>query len=342
MQISKLYRKPNKAEGFTLVELLVVIAIIGILIGMLLPAVQQVREAARRISCSNNVRQVSLALLNYESTNGEFPPGIQTAFASEGFQDSSGNVDSFWGWNALIFPQLELQNRFDILDVNRGFLSDAASDFRPGQLEVLQTPIETFRCPSDIGPELNNAFNIPSVSHSIRNAEGEDVEVALSNYVAANDSTRGNNVSQFVVLQFVREPNGVFFDNSEIGFKDIPDGSSNTIAIGERAWEVSNPIGNPFPARASNCFGTVGVNLVQQGKSILGNGSGSINGTDFEFQASRGFSSFHPGGVNFGFCDGSTRFLSDTQNIGLGNVHEDVAFDNGLNRFDGNLNVEFQ
>ena len=125
--------KTTSKTGFTLVELLVVIAIIGILIGMLLPAVQQVREAARRTQCANNIRQIALANHNYESAHGHFPPG----FVLE--TNTSGDpIENLWSWSAQILPQLELENVHAILNVKDGFLADAASNAEPGQLQALQ------------------------------------------------------------------------------------------------------------------------------------------------------------------------------------------------------------
>ena len=345
--------KLRKRAAFTLVELLVVIAIIGILIGMLLPAVQQVREAARRSACSNNIKQISLAMLNYESALQHLPPGFKSELPS--VQDSSGTVDSFWAWNAFIFPYMELTNQSDLLNVNQGFLSDAAADLEPGQLQVLQTPIPNFRCPSDDSPDLNDAFNAQStISHGIRDANGDDVAVATSNYVAANDSHRNFGNGHFINTTTIasstnpkyHEPNGMFFDDSEIGFDDIPDGSSNTILVGERTWEVGNPIGDPFVARSSNCFGLTirninGGSWPQDAKAVLASGSGGINGTSWPFQAARGFSSNHLGVSIFGFADGSVRTVSETAVSGIDSCHDDIPFDNALSREDGFVDLNF-
>ncbi|MCH2179135.1 MAG: DUF1559 domain-containing protein, partial [Mariniblastus sp.] len=106
-----------KKKGFTLVELLVVIAIIGILIGMLLPAVQQVREAARRTTCANNARQLSLAMLNYESALGTFPPGLRcdTPADSAGIiQDASWKT--LWSWGTFVLPYVEQNNLYEVLN----------------------------------------------------------------------------------------------------------------------------------------------------------------------------------------------------------------------------------
>ena len=284
--------------AFTLVELLVVIAIIGILIALLLPAVQAAREAARRTQCVNNLKQYALGLANYESTNKHYPPGVSLALASEGNSDSSGDVDSLWGWNAHLFPYMEEQNLHDILNVSDGYLSDAASNLEPGQLEALQNSVSGTLCPSDEVPLLNER-------RPIENANGTTVEVASSSYVAANDSGRDNNSGHVVMLQIGvpnRDPNGLFFDYSKsrfskrVGINKIIDGTSKTIAFGERAWEVPNPAGSPFLANAANPFGIRNFNGennpgVAFATAVLSNGAGGINGTLWAAQAQRGFSS---------------------------------------------------
>ena len=320
--------------AFTLVELLVVIAIIGILVGMLLPAVQQVRETARRTSCSNNMRQVVLGLNTYQSQFQHFPPGYQT---------ESVTTNALKGWMFFTLPYLDQSNLFETVNEGSGLLADAASDTIPGQLAALQTPIAAFRCASDDAPELNTAVGGGSSSHSIKDSNGNDVAVATSNYVGVNDSSRGSSSGDFIVITTRGEPNGIFFDDSEIGFEDIPDGLSNTMIIGERAWEVPNPAGANFKASAGNCFGL--DNSVakphQSAKAILASGSGSLNGTSFQNQALRGFSSNHTGGANFGFADGSVRFLDDSIAGGDPDVHDDIPFDNAMARDDAFTNVNF-
>jgi len=116
----------RNVSGFTLVELLVVIAIIGILIGMLLPAVQQVREAARRIDCSNKSRQLGLAVMNYESANGVFPPG----WIVNDSINTSGSELSGWGWSSIILPFIEAGNLSEQIDFNGAVDANGNSQFR--------------------------------------------------------------------------------------------------------------------------------------------------------------------------------------------------------------------
>ena len=340
--------KTTSKTGFTLVELLVVIAIIGILIGMLLPAVQQVREAARRTQCANNIRQIALANHNYESAHGHFPPG----FVLE--TNTSGDpIENLWSWSAQILPQLELENVHAILNVKDGFLADAASNAEPGQLQALQGNYPVFRCPTSGAPNLNNEFDLGGVRYGVIDNSGNDVATAVSNYVGVNNSSSPN-ASEHVMLRFRnQQPNGIFFDNSKVTFGQISDGSSNTFMLGERTWEFNNPIPgeNNFRAAASNPFGfsslrsgnNSGQNQIQvMGRVVLATGSGEINSTFF-LHAGRGFSSNHPAGLNIANCDGSVQFLTNATPTGqvFFNGVEDVAFQSRLARNDGHVDTDF-
>ena len=142
------FRKPK--QGFTLVELLVVIAIIGILVGLLLPAVQAAREAARRMQCSNNLKQHGLALHNYESTYKRFPIGFTDTAATNAMLKDGG-----WSWMCAILPYIEQNSLYSTIDIK-------LHPFGPGSnaanIAACAVPLSAFRCPSDIAP-LNTLTN---------------------------------------------------------------------------------------------------------------------------------------------------------------------------------------
>jgi prepilin-type N-terminal cleavage/methylation domain-containing protein/prepilin-type processing-associated H-X9-DG protein len=196
----------SQRRGFTLIELLVVIAIIAILIGLLLPAVQKVREAASRLKCQNNLKQLGLAMHNYHDTRGFFPTGYTSTLATDGSELGPG-----WGWNTMLLPQIEQENLLRQINLNL-LISDPVHTTP----RVTQVPI--LRCPSDNAPL--KFLTVTTV-----------VEVASSNYVGV-----------FGTLELDDDPgagNGMFYRNSRLRFADIIDGSSNTFAIGERSSNLS-------------------------------------------------------------------------------------------------------
>ncbi|MFM7149238.1 MAG: DUF1559 domain-containing protein [Gemmataceae bacterium] len=195
----------TRRSGFTLIELLVVIAIIAILIGLLLPAVQKVREAAARMQCSNNLKQIGLALHNYHGTYERFPSGYQTVVAPDGSELGAG-----WCWAAQILPFIEQDNLYRQINLS-------ASIADPINSTVRNTYIKMFRCPSS--RDQRNTFV----------TEGVAVEIAYANYVGIF----GNNHEELDENPDLG--NGVFYRNSRIRFGDILDGSSNTALVGERS-----------------------------------------------------------------------------------------------------------
>jgi prepilin-type N-terminal cleavage/methylation domain-containing protein len=335
-------RRQPKLAGFTLVELLVVIAIIGVLVGMLVPAVQAAREAARRSGCTNNVRQICLATLHYESSNKRFPAGFE--------YDHRNPAQSSYGWNSNILPFLEMQNVYDILHAGNRDLSAAASS--PEGLQALQTPIAIHRCPSEDGPSLNDAdlmecYGYPT-RHGLNNSAGAHIAVALSNYMGNASSHHIGSFGDHIPLYWpgytTNEPNGIYWNNSRVTPQEITDGLSNTILIGERAWTLGGILGENYESRAGNAFGVASGNAAVLGKTaeaILSSGEGYINGTSWCDQPARGYSSHHPGGVLFGFTDGAVRFVSELIEADpFDSEHDDLVFENLLSRNDGNVRLE--
>ena len=212
----------HRKLGFTLVELLVVIAIIGILIGMLLPAVQQVREAARRTQCANNQRQLALACMNYESARMHYPPGLNCPlqnglsgafFESSTFSDGTGfpqppHQNKFGSWLVWIMPYIEANNLYDQLDLSVRELNGPNCD-------TLQSPgaqlLPSFACPSDVEPQIieySGKFFAPNSYFGVAGRQSYFITSATGD--------------------------GILNYNSSVTFGDISDGSSNTLLLGER------------------------------------------------------------------------------------------------------------
>ncbi|MCI0701251.1 MAG: DUF1559 domain-containing protein, partial [Planctomycetia bacterium] len=265
----------SKARAFTLIELLVVIAIIAILIGLLLPAVQKVRAAAARISCTNNLKQQSLGLHVYAGDNERFPP----AFAGPDFNSS-------WSWSAFLLPYVEQDNLAKQLGVGfntrfgGGIVLVTAADV-PGGLS--QTKLKVFRCPSDDAPDIN-----PQRQNH-----------ATSNYRAVN----GPYTIPEITLNF--DFGGVMYQNSRTRITDITDGTSNTMLIGECIFDP------PTQKRAAIWAGLTGqVDTIVQTSDVMwwvDDSTARVNGS-----APQAFSSRHGGGALFGFADGSVRFIRDS------------------------------
>ena len=281
-------------SGFTLVELLVVIAIIGILIAMLLPAVQQVREAARRIQCANNIRQLSLGTLNYESAFMKFPPGW-TAISEN---TSSGDaLLPGWAWSAELLPFIEQQNVANLADFDSPVTA-------PVNQAILTEVIETFICPSDPDDTVLD-FEV-ELSGPVGGGGGSTSRNAppQPNFQVQSDSinlARTNYTGVFGNIETEDNPfrgNGVFFGNSAIGFRQIRDGSSNTIIIGERRNDLG-PV---------TWLGLI-PGIDEPFARIVGATDRSPNNPEDRFED---FRSYHPGGINVAIGDGSTQFIADS------------------------------
>lgn len=278
-------RHSTRSSGFTLVELLVVIAIIGILIALLLPAVQAAREAARRSQCTNNLKQIGLAMHNHHDTYQNLPPGFT-------YRDGNGKPN--YGWAVYILPYIEMGNLYDELNPSNVHLKDRyKSGASATDKQLLQTSIEGYHCPSDIGGDLATSVKFGNSNH---------FRVALSNYVACA-GYGGKPVK-------ADDSGGMFYGNSDMRFADCTDGTSQTIMVGERS----------FDSHAATWVG-VGKNDTYGNNGTLRTLFRAAFTMNFDYAAAgapqnagKGHSSFHPGGANVLLVDGSVRFLPDTTN----------------------------
>lgn len=311
----------NHRRAFTLVELLVVIAIIGILVGLLLPAVQAAREAARRMQCSNNLKQIGLAALNYESANRTFPmawwldvPGGTNVAAVNG---------NAWGFSILPYiEQVNLYNQFD----QRYLAATNLGPINAANVEVIKSPMSFYKCPSsphDADEEYHGdatAAGLPVEWDATATdyMPGTGVRGAFAN-IAYAGSAGG---SRHGVLQV----HGPFGNNRQGKIGAISDGTSNTILVGERTGGARIYVGNTPAAELNFLVETNGggwgdllngENWVSGGISgqydpanpmaFLQEGPCGINCNNIR---GRSFHSFHTGGAQFGLVDGSVHFLS--------------------------------
>jgi len=309
------WKRGLRNGGFTLIELLVVIAIIGILIALLLPAVQQAREAARRTQCKNNLKQIGLALHNYHDQFLLFPP----AYATWATAPTGGSNATAWAWSAFLLSYLD----------QSGLRNELTLDLIP-PLDVLdaslmQTRLSIFRCPSDDGSNTNGTQG------GINNtAAAASFEPGRSNYPAVF----GSRIRFGALSRFQNDPT-----NDSDGFQggknkshrisNMDDGTSLIFAVGERATTLlakPNTGGSQFGDGMGHAANWVGIDDTNNPNSQIqwivgvtghplntpGTGTSTTSGNNSRRQ---GFSSRHSGGANILMADGSVQFVNQNINF---------------------------
>jgi len=300
-----------KPRGFTLIELLVVIAIIAVLIALLLPAVQSAREAARRAQCINNLKQLGLATHNYFSSNTLFPSGIQwQRDPTSGFCWTSGSC---------LVPLMQFTEQVPLFNAT----NFNCNMYNAQNTTISATGIGSLWCPSD--PKVAELYTYPVGAGALD-------QVTLPMHY----SSYGANSGEFFIIDFTnftstggcrynfdaapgqQQMNGLAYMLSHVGLAHITDGTSNTFLFAERAHGKFTP-GDQISWNwwTSGNFGDTmfttfyGMNVFQKPPFNVNLGAVcSADGGADEFVSSPG--SFHPGGANFGFCDGSVKFLKDS------------------------------
>ncbi len=300
----RLFSIKRKRPAFTLVELLVVIAIIGVLVALLLPAVQAAREAARKTQCSNNLKQIALGVLNYENQFGVFPVNIPQDNCQG---DDPDMVPSGVSWMVRILPLVEQGTLYETMNLD-GPASSGRGILNPQNRDVIAKPIPLYLCPSDSRDE-DDAVQI-DVWHYPKDYK---IPLATTNYAGVIGPHDPNNASSFGGLPYcnnlcatmskgILECTGTFWRHNylvPVTVTSFEDGTSKTIIVGEivprydvfRVWAISN---------SALAFTHAPINYVD--RSAVGTWLALDN---------MGFHSLHPGGANFAWADGRVSFLND-------------------------------
>jgi prepilin-type N-terminal cleavage/methylation domain-containing protein/prepilin-type processing-associated H-X9-DG protein len=311
--MARMVPQPRKRSGFTLIELLVVIAIIAILIGLLMPAVQKVRESAARIACTNNLKQLALGCHAYHDTEGTLPrdgtnytPSTSHGTGATPGTGCCGDNAAHWSWIARELPYFEQSTMAQLGNIPGGKMNASAA-----VLAILATPVPLLNCPSDPSARTrNNSADLGGVLVAVTSYKG----VAGANWGAdfyptdSNFSTSYRNIGTNGSYNGLEKGDGIFWRGDirtgKLKLTSITDGTSNTFMIGEdvpeliawNAWAYSN-------GATATCAipPNVGVSV-----GVLG----TANWGDWPNRYS--FRSHHPGGLNFALADGSVRFVAES------------------------------
>lgn len=333
------------SSAFTLVELLVVIAIIGILVGLLLPAVQAAREAARRMQCTNNLKQIGLAIHNYESTHSVFPSGYVSFATRNGNAPAHAFLDPDtwdaapgWGWGTLILPYLEQANVTSSLDFTNPI-------WAPSNRLFVQSDLPVYLCPSSSGPV--DPFVVQDETGAPLTRCGEPIRLGRSHYLASHgqESCWGEcgsaatgviftNIytSQTAVVRIDGDAgnvaDGPFYRNSRVGFRNVTDGTSNTIFIGEHSSRLSDKtwvgvVPGAFthprfltPENGPDAAATLTLmHMGPSGGELDITGFPIIHPVNFPTLHVGQMFSEHPAGGNVLYGDGSVRFMPQTVDL---------------------------
>lgn len=333
----------NQPRGFTLIELLVVIAIIGVLIALLLPAVQAAREAARRAQCVNNLKQIGIALHNYHDSHSTFPLSRTIRIAG-----GVVSISRAYSPHSQLLPYMEQKPIYDAINFNLTWNPDTTLGGYDGNATARATSVATFLCPSDGQSEVPAGYG----GNNYRANEGS---MFLFGFGSDSDPTGVNNACP--------PPNGLFFCNKTKGIRDMRDGTSNTAVFSEHIkGDFSQAIAtdradtfNPgiYPADLDHaiqiCRDMDWRDLTKQGVSDVGAPwiYGYHSTTDYyhvgppnsrscmfpPLRIATTANSDHPGGVNVLFGDGSVKFVKDSialntwRSIGSRNLGEAVSAD---------------
>jgi prepilin-type N-terminal cleavage/methylation domain-containing protein/prepilin-type processing-associated H-X9-DG protein len=299
----------RRRAGFTLIELLVVIAIIAVLIALLLPAVQAAREAARRAQCTNNLKQLALAALNYESSNGALPPAACSSLDYTKKQPYyRDNFSSF----VRTLPFTEQSQAYNSIN----FLMTYANI---ENRTVCGIQLATLVCPSDTNntPQMMNSANAFG-----SNYDGITATTTNLAYYSSYSGNQGTFWSNYYIgatggTQVQSQQNGSIIIDQAVTLASITDGTSNTMVYGEKAHGYFAQ----YDTKYQYCdtvwpsglyFDTMFTTTYPP--NLPTSSTPGLTPTGFSYYYATGATSYHPGGLNFAFCDGSVRFIKNTIN----------------------------
>ena len=291
---TKISSRSSSRTGFTLVELLVVIAIIGVLVALLLPAVQAAREAARRMQCSNNLKQIGLGFHNYHDANKKLPPA-----QDYGNPVVNNSTRPGWAWSAFIMPYLEGNAAYEQIDFEKRL-------FEGNHPELLANPVAIALCPSDQSEPVRPDFPGPT---AIPIQAASSYAVTYGPFDIDNGVYRG----------YPERMRGCFFYNTEVEFREVTDGLSNTILAGELTFKEHLVLDDRKTDWNGYWYGRHdGRNSRGTAWFVLSLNRSAITRMNAPGQAQgvlrKGFHGSHPGGVQFLFGDGAVRYISETIN----------------------------
>ena len=304
-----MFPKPvRRRSGFTLIELLVVIAIIAVLIALLLPAVQAARAAARRIQCTNNMKQLALAAMNYESTNSALPPAACSSI--DYFKGPTYYRDNFSSFVRLL-PFTEQAGIYNSVNFNMTFANVENRTIAGVQLAALVCPSDT-----NVAPQAITTAN----GFSTSNWDGMPTAVTYNAYYSSYSGNQGTFWSNYYIgakggTQVQTQQNGSVIIDGNVTLASITDGTSNTFVFGEKAhgYQAAN---DPTYANSTNCWQT-GLYFdtmftTTYPLNLPTNATAGLSYKGYTYYFSTDANSYHAGGANFAFVDGSVRFIKNS------------------------------